>query len=58
LPLLNSAYTKSPAAFLAFIRDPKRPNGSAGAMPTFSSAKVSDQQANDLYNYIAHVLQH
>jgi uncharacterized membrane protein len=58
LPLLNSAYTQSPAAFLAFIRDPKRPNGSAGAMPSFSSAKLSDQQASELFNYIARVLEH
>lgn len=58
LPLLNSAYTQNAAAFLAFIRDPKRPSGSAGAMPSFSSTKVSDRQASDLYNYIAHVLQH
>ena len=57
LPLLNSAYTQNAAALLAFIRDPKRPNGSAGAMPSFSSTKVSDQQASDLYNYIAHVLE-
>jgi hypothetical protein len=55
---LNSAYTQSPVAFLAFIRDPKRPNGSAGAMPSFPSTKVSDQQASELFNYIARVLEH
>ena len=57
LPLVNSAYTQSSAAFLAFIREPKRPNGSAGAMPAFSSTKVSDQQASELYSYITRVLQ-
>jgi uncharacterized membrane protein len=57
LPLLNSAYTRSPAAFIAFIRNPKRPDGSPGAMPTFSPQKISDQQVSDLYKYIVHVLE-
>lgn len=57
LPILNSAYTRSPAAFLAFIRDPKRPNGSPGAMPSFSDTKISDQQTSQLYEYIVHVLE-
>ncbi len=56
LPVLNSASTQNLATFLAFIRDPKRRNGSAGAMPSFSSTKVSDQQAGELYNYITRVL--
>jgi mono/diheme cytochrome c family protein len=58
LPLLTSAYTQNPATFLAFIRNPRRPDGSAGAMPSFSPTKISDQQASELYKYIADVLEH
>ena len=58
LPLVNSAYTQNPATFLAYIRDPKGPNGAPGPMPSFPPDKISDQQANDLYNYVAHVLEH
>jgi len=58
LPLLNSAYTKSPAALLAFIRHPTRPNGAPGPMHAFTPAQVSDPQSVDLYNYIARVLEH
>ena len=57
LPLSNSTYTRNPATFLGFIRDPKRPDGSNGAMPSFSPAKITDQQAGELYKYIAHVLE-
>jgi mono/diheme cytochrome c family protein len=58
LPILNSAPAKTSATLLAFIRKPTLPNGSAGAMPAFPPSQVSDQQSNDLYNYIAHELQH
>ena len=57
LPLLNSAYTQNSAVFLAFIRNPKRPDGSPGAMPAFNPKMISDQQADELYKYIAHVLE-
>ena len=57
LPLLNSAYTRDPDAFLTFIRDPKRPDGSPGAMPSFSPKNITGQQANELYRYIVHVLE-
>lgn len=57
LPLLNSTYTKNSAALLAFIRKPKRPDGSPGAMPAFSPEVISDEQAGELYKYIVHVLE-
>jgi len=57
LPLLNSAYTRDPAIFLTFIRNPKRPDGSSGAMPAFNPKMISDQQADELYKYITHVLE-
>lgn len=57
LPLLNSAYIRSPNALLAFIRNPKRPDGTPGAMPPFSPEKIPDRQAGELYKYIVHVLE-
>ncbi|MCL4471636.1 MAG: cytochrome c [Gammaproteobacteria bacterium] len=57
LPLLNSSKTVDINTFLAFIRDPKRPDGKPGAMPSFSPEKISDQEASELYKYIAHVLE-
>jgi mono/diheme cytochrome c family protein len=38
--------------FLGFIRNPKRPDGSKGVMPSFSESSISDQQTKELYNYI------
>jgi uncharacterized membrane protein/cytochrome c551/c552 len=58
LPLLNSAYLQNPVTFLAFIRNPNRPNGAPGSMPPFPATKISDQQAGKLYEYIDHVLEH
>jgi uncharacterized membrane protein len=42
--------------FRSFVRHPKMPNGSPGEMPDFPSAKISDQQARELYQYIVNVL--
>jgi len=53
LPLLGSTYTRSPAALLAFIRDPRLPGGAKGPMHAFPAATISDGQAGDLYRYIA-----
>lgn len=58
LPILNSVYTQSPAAFLVFIRNPRKTNGSQGPMHAFAPTKISDQQAGELYNYVLHVLEH
>lgn len=57
LPLLNSTYTRDSTALLAFIRDPKRPDGSPGLMPSFAPKNISEQQARELYGYIVHVLE-
>jgi len=38
--------------FIAFIRAPHMPDGSAGAMPAFPSDQITDSQAGDLYSYI------
>lgn len=56
LPLLHSSKTVDTKTLLAFIRDPKRPDGRPGAMPSFPPEKISDQDASELYKYIAHAL--
>lgn len=38
--------------FLNFIRHPKMPNGSNGAMPAIAQSKISDRQAETLYQFI------
>jgi uncharacterized membrane protein len=42
--------------FARFIRDPRMPDGTVGAMPAFPSEKISDAQARQLYDYIVHVI--
>jgi len=39
--------------FLSFIRNPRMPDGTQGAMPSFSKSKISDQQAKRLYQFIS-----
>jgi hypothetical protein len=52
LPLRGSRMLASFDAFLDFIRHPKMPNGSKGAMPNFPPSKISDHQARELYQYL------
>jgi mono/diheme cytochrome c family protein len=56
LPLKKSKMLASAAAFTAFIRSPKMPDGSAGQMPSFSDDQVTDKQAGELYTYIQSML--
>ncbi len=57
LPVLNSAKTVDINIFSAFIRAPKMPDGKPGAMPSFPTEKISDQEASELYKYVTHVLE-
>jgi mono/diheme cytochrome c family protein len=52
LPLKSSAKLDSFDSFVAFVRDPKMPDGSAGNMPTFTPGILSDSDARSLYAYI------
>ena len=56
LPLISAPQLKSLDSFVAFIRNPKKPDGSRGVMPPFPPAKISPEQARELYEYIYHVL--
>lgn len=58
LPLEGAPQLASFDTFLAFIRDPERPDRSKGSMPAYAKAEISDQQATQLYRYIINVLEH
>jgi mono/diheme cytochrome c family protein len=51
LPLKGSRKLADVKTFVQFIRQPKMPDGSAGAMPAFSESTISDQQAKNLYQH-------
>lgn len=57
LPLAHSPRTRDLDSFLAFIRDPSGPGGAPGMMPAFPPARLSPQQARELYDYVTHVLE-
>jgi uncharacterized membrane protein len=56
LPLVGSPKLAGFDTFLAFVRNPKLPDGKAGPMPPILSPKLSDKEANELYNYITNEL--
>jgi mono/diheme cytochrome c family protein len=56
LPLKTSPRLADFSSFLAFIRNPTLRDGSPGPMPAFTAEKLSEQQARQLYQYIAQVL--
>ena len=57
LPLNGASQLNDPDTFLAFIRNPKMPDGSRGPMPAFSSSRITDAQAEELFRYITNVLE-
>ncbi len=52
LPLKGSRVLEKFRTFIAFIRHPKMPDGTQGAMPSFSKSLITDRQARQLYHYI------
>jgi mono/diheme cytochrome c family protein len=52
LPLRGAPQLANPEQFIAFLRAPKLPNGEKGAMPAFPPARLGDQDARALYDYI------
>lgn len=52
LPLRTAPQLKSYETFIAFVRNPLLPDGSRGPMPVFTQSKLSDTEAQALYNYI------
>jgi len=57
LPLKEAPQLTDFNTFLAYIRSPKARDGAQTSMPSFGAGKISDQQANELYQYIIQVLQ-
>lgn len=56
LALHSAPQLQSFETFIAFVRNPTLPDGQRGPMPIFTPAKLSDQQAHDLYEYIVNRL--
>jgi uncharacterized membrane protein len=56
LTLRNAPQLEAFDKFRDYIRDPEMPDGSPGEMPAFGKARISDQQARELYDYIIHVI--
>jgi Cytochrome C oxidase, cbb3-type, subunit III len=52
LPLSGSRILVNLKTFESFIRSPKMPDGSQGAMPPFPASKISEHQAKELYQFI------
>jgi mono/diheme cytochrome c family protein len=53
LPVKGSKRLGSQEGFVAFIRSPAMPDGSAGSMPPFGEQAISAKQAADLYVYVS-----
>jgi mono/diheme cytochrome c family protein len=51
LPLRGSQKLADFKTFLPFIRNPKMPDGSQGAMPSFSESQIANKEAENLYKY-------
>ena len=52
LPLKGSKRLGSQGSFVAFLRAPSMPDGSAGSMPPFGEGAISAKQAADLYVFV------
>ena len=52
LPIQGSHKLSNYEAFLSFIRDPRRSDGSTGAMPSFPESRISNDETKQLYKYL------
>jgi mono/diheme cytochrome c family protein len=50
-PLRGSQKLSDFKTFVSYIRNPKMPDGSLGAMPSFSESQISNEDAQNLYQY-------
>jgi len=51
LPLRGSKQLTDFKTFLSFIRSPQMPDGTRGAMPSFSESQIANKEAENLYKY-------
>ncbi|MGR9105449.1 MAG: c-type cytochrome [Gammaproteobacteria bacterium] len=56
MPLRSAPQLEEFEEFLAYLRNPRLPDGSKGMMPPFSPELISDQKARELYEYITGVI--
>jgi mono/diheme cytochrome c family protein len=52
LPIRGSARLGNFNTFRAYVRYPKMPDGTPGAMPAFPPSRISDAQLRQLYQYL------
>lgn len=52
LPIIGSTQLANFSDFLAYNRHPQRPDGSRAIMPAFSRKMISNQEMEELFNYI------
>jgi mono/diheme cytochrome c family protein len=52
LPIRGSRQLANFAVFRDFVRHPRLPEGSRGAMPGFTPAQISDSRMQELYQYL------
>lgn len=52
IPVVGSPTFKDSQTFTKFCRNPLRPDGSKGEMPAFTKEKISDQDLQQIYQYI------
>ena len=52
LPIKGSRKLENYETFLSFIRDPRMPDGSTGAMPSFPDSRISNDEVKKLYKYL------
>ena len=50
-PLRGSQKLTDFKRFLSYVRNPKMPDGSSGAMPSFPESQISQKDADNLYQY-------
>lgn len=51
-PLRGTGELADLTTFLAYLRDPRLPDGSKGPMPAFPPEQISEEQASELYQYL------
>jgi len=56
LPLIGAPQLANFEVFLAFNRNPARPDGSKAIMPAYTQEDLSDQEMQELYDYIMNVM--
>lgn len=52
MPLRNAPQLHDFDEFLAYLRDPRMPNGASGVMPVFGNDRISDQNVRALFDYL------